>query len=87
MKRIRNIDDLRQEQRFVEQRRLQLEKELRRDWIGIKEMIYDAGNAFLGDVKHRAAGQLLSRGLSFGAGLLARKFGGKIGGKIFSWLK
>lgn len=87
MKKIHNIHDLRQEQRFVEQRRLQLEKELSRDWNDIKENLSTAGDSFLGQVKYRYATKLLGQGLSFGAGLVARKFGGKIGGRLFSWLK
>ncbi|HEX6913626.1 MAG TPA: hypothetical protein VF145_00205 [Chitinophagaceae bacterium] len=87
MKRIHNIDDLRREQKMIEQRRLQLEKELRRDWNDLKQGITGGGSSFLGVMKNRYAAGLVTQGLSFGAGLLARKFGGKIGGRIYSWLK
>jgi hypothetical protein len=87
MKKIHNIHDLHVEQKFLEHRRHQLEKELQHDWNDVKYLITDAGNSFFGDVKKNYVSKALSKGLSIGAGVLATKFGGKIGNKIFSWLK
>lgn len=87
MKKIHNVQDLRREQRAVEQRRLQLEKELQRDWNDMKHDLSSESNSFFGSIKNRYTTGLLTQGLSFGAGLIAKKFGGKIGGKIYSWFK
>jgi hypothetical protein len=77
---------LRQEQKAVEQRRLQLEKELRRDWYDIKQA-FGGDHSFFSQLKKQYLGNILAQGLSFGAGMLTKKIGGKIGGKLFSWLK
>jgi hypothetical protein len=87
MRKIHNIHDLRQAQKAVEQRRQQLEKELQRDWNDIKDQFSAGSNSFLSYFRKEYTGNLLTQGLSFGAGLLTRKLGSKIGGKLFSWLK
>lgn len=87
MRKIHNLDDLRLEKQFLEQRRLQLEKELQHDWNDVKHLLTDAGNSFFGEVKKNYASKIISKSLTVGSGLLATKFGGKIGGKIFSWFK
>ncbi len=87
MRRIHNIHDLRQAQQAVELRKQQLEKELQRDWNDIKDQFLEGSNSFISFFKREYAGNLLTKGLSFGAGLLTRKLGSKIGGKLFSWLK
>ncbi len=87
MRKIHNIHDLQLEQKFLHHRKLQLEKELQHDWNDVKHLFTDAGNSFFGDVKRKYASNILSKGLSIGAGILATKFGGKIGSKVFSWLK
>lgn len=87
MKKIHNIHDLQQERKLIEQRKLQLEKELQRDWNDMKRYLSVQGNSFFGEVKNKYAARLVSQGISFGAGLIARKFGGKIGSKIYSWFK
>lgn len=87
MKKIRNIYDLRQEQEMLDQRKLQLEKELRRDWNDVKSDLSGQRNSFPVSLKHKFPPGLLFKALSLGTGLLASKFGGKIGGKIYSWFK
>jgi hypothetical protein len=87
MKKIHNIHDLRQEQEILEQRKLQLEKELHRDWNDVKRDLSGQGNSFPVSLKHKYPPGLLYKALSLGTGLLASKFGGKIGGKIYSWFK
>lgn len=87
MKKIHNILDLRREQKTVEQRRLQLEKELHHDWNDIKQHFSPGGDSFFALLKKQYAAAMVTQGLSFGAGILAKKIGGKIGGKLFSWLK
>lgn len=87
MRKIHTIHDLRQEQKAVELKRLQLEKELHRDWNDVKQLFSSGNNSFFGLLKKEYAGNLLAQGLSFGAGLLTKKIGGKIGSKLFSWLK
>lgn len=87
MKKIRNITDLQQAQQSIELRRLQLEKELRHDWNDTKEYLAGGGNSFFDTLKKQYTSKLVLQGLSFGAGLLTRKFGGKIGGKILGWFK
>jgi hypothetical protein len=81
------MSELRREQKALEQRRLQLEKELHRDMNDIKAMLVHGDNSFFGILKKQYAGKLLAQGLSFGAGILTKKVGGEIGSKIFSWLK
>lgn len=87
MRKIHNIHDLRQAQKAVELRRQQLEKELQRDWNDIKDQFAAGSNSFLHLFRKEFTGNLLTQGLSFGAGILTRKLGSKIGGKLFSWLK
>jgi hypothetical protein len=87
MKKIHNIHDLKQEQKAIEQRSLQLEKELYRDWNDIKQYFSAGDHSFFGLLKKQYASGLVAQGLSFGAGILTRKIGGKIGSKLFSLLK
>lgn len=87
MRKIHNLEDLWLEKQLLEQRKLQLEKELQHDWNDAKHLISDAGNSFFGEIKKNYAAKIISKSLSIGAGVLATKFGGKIGGKIFSWFK
>lgn len=87
MKKIHNIDDLQREKRLIDQRRLQLEKELHRDWNDLKDVVSNQGSSFFGILHKPYALGLLSKGLSFGAGMVAKNFGGKIGRKIDSWFK
>lgn len=87
MRKIHNIHDLRQAQKAVELRRQQLEKELQRDWNDIKDQFLEGSNSFLSFFRKEYTGNLLMQGLSFGAGLITRKIGSKIGGKFFGWLK
>jgi hypothetical protein len=87
MKKISNISRLRQEQKAVEQRRRQLERELHRDWNDIKESFITGDRSFLALLKKQYINNLLVQGVSFAAGMLTKKIGGKIGGKLFSLLK
>lgn len=87
MKKIHNISDLRHEKKIVEQRILQLEKELQHDWNDVKQDLSIQSNSFFGNLKNRYMAKLAMQGISFAAGMLARKFGGKIGNRIYSWLK
>jgi hypothetical protein len=87
MRKIHTIHDLRQEQKAVEEKRSQLEKELHRDWNDVKQIFVSGDNSFFSQFKKQYANHLLAQGLSFGAGMLTKKFGGKIGSNLFSWLK
>jgi hypothetical protein len=87
MRKIHTIHDLRREQKAVDQQRLQLEKELHRDWNDVKQSFSPGSNSFFDLYRKQFASKLIVQGLSFGAGILTRKFGGKIGSKLFSWLK
>lgn len=85
MRKIRNIADLKQEQRLVERQRIALERELQHDWADIRLSVTDAGSSLFAEAKHQYVSKLLNKGLAFGAGIVARKFGGKIGKVISSW--
>ena len=87
MRSIHNINDLRKEQQHIEQRRLELEKELQRDWSDIKDQLGAESSALIKGAGSRFAAKWAIQGIFFGAGMLARKFGGKIGSKIYSWFK
>jgi predicted alpha/beta-fold hydrolase len=86
MKKITNMHGLRQEQKAVEQRGRQLEKELHRDWYDIKKVFITGDHSFFSQLKKQYVHNMVAQGLSFGAGMLTKKIGGKIGSMLFSWL-
>jgi len=87
MKKIRNIHDLIAAQQALELEKLQLEKSLQQDWKKIRSELSGNGSSFFDELKKQYTTGLVAQGISFGAGLLARKFGGKIGSKLFNWFR
>jgi hypothetical protein len=87
MRKINNISDLRAAQKALKHQQHQLEKELLRDWNDAKQYLTPGNDSFFSFLKKQYTANIAAQGISFAAGVVARKFGGKIGERVYSWFK
>jgi hypothetical protein len=80
VKRIRNIHNLEEQQRLLEKRQLQLEKELKRD---VNDIVQSVKVDTFSSLLYQTGASVVKKGLFSGVGLLSKHLLGKLTKAMF----